>query len=136
MAGSKSDYLENKVLNSVFNGAAFPSIPTLYAALFTVAPSDAGGGTECTGGNYSRVAVTANGTNFPTTSNGSMSNANAIAFPWLTGSIGTVMAWGLFDAASNGNLIYWGDLAVAYQKAYAADDQPYIPAGAMTVTED
>lgn len=135
MAGSKSDYLENKVLNSVFNGAAFPTISTLYVALFTAAPSDAGGGTECTGGNYSRVAVTANTTNFPTTSTGSISNATAIAFPWLTGSIGTTVAWGLYDAASGGNLLYWGDLDVAYQKSYAADDQPYIPAGAMTVTE-
>lgn len=136
MAGSKSDYLENKVLNALFNGAAFPSLSTLYFALYTVAPTDAGGGTECTGGGYARAAVAVNTTNFPTTTNGTLTNGTAIPFPWLSGSIGgTTVAWGLHDASTGGNLLYWGDLDPAYQRTYAADDQPYIPIGALTITE-
>ena len=46
-----SDYLEDKVLDHVFGGNAYCS-STLYVALFTVAPSDTGGGTEVSGGAY------------------------------------------------------------------------------------
>jgi hypothetical protein len=34
------------------------SPPAVYVGLFTAAPSDAGGGTECTGGSYARVQLT------------------------------------------------------------------------------
>ena len=52
MAGF-SDYLENKVLEHVFENSAYTAPSTLYAALFTVAPSDTGGGTEVSGGGIS-----------------------------------------------------------------------------------
>lgn len=32
--------------------------PAIYVGLFTAAPTDAGGGTECTGGSYARVQMT------------------------------------------------------------------------------
>ena len=38
----------------------------------------------------------------------SINNANLIAFPAATNSgFGTVIAWGLYDAASSGNLLAW-----------------------------
>ena len=49
-----SDYLENKVLGHVFGGTAYTAPSTLYVALYTVAPSDTGGGTEVSGGGYAR----------------------------------------------------------------------------------
>ena len=60
-----SDYLEDKVLEHVFGGNAFTAPSTLYVALFTVAPSDTGGGTEVSGGAYARQTATFNvsGTN-------------------------------------------------------------------------
>jgi hypothetical protein len=54
MAGF-SDYLEDKVLDHVFGGNAYTAPSTLYVALYTVAPSDTGGGTEVSGG---EVALT------------------------------------------------------------------------------
>ena len=51
MAGF-SDYLEDKVLDHVFGGNAYTAPGTLYVALYTVAPTDTGGGTEVTGGSY------------------------------------------------------------------------------------
>jgi len=51
MAGF-SDYLEDKVLDHVFGGNSYTAPGALYVALFTVAPSDTGGGTEVTGGAY------------------------------------------------------------------------------------
>lgn len=136
MAGSKSNYLENKMLDSVFGATAYAAPATLYFALFTVAPTDAGGGTECSGGGYARASIANTTAHFAAASGGTKTNAAPIAFPWLTGTIGTPVAWGVFDAASGGNLLYWGDLAAEYQKAYNADDQPYIEVGSLSITED
>ena len=49
MAGF-SDYLEDKVLEHVFGGNAYTAPGTHYVALYTVAPTDTGGGTEVSGG--------------------------------------------------------------------------------------
>src|SRR4051812_19916737 len=108
--GSKSDYLENKVLDSVFSNAAFPSNATLYFALFTAAPSDAGGGTEVAGGSYARKAVTNNATNFPAAAGGSKSNGTDIVFANPTANWGTIVAFGVYDASTAGNLLYWGSV--------------------------
>ena len=112
MAGGKSNYLNNKFLNMIFNGAAFTPPTTLYCGLFTAAPTDAGGGTEVSGGAYARVAVTPNSTNFPVTSTQSISNAIPITFPTATANWGTVVAAAFFDAATGGNMLYWGPLSV------------------------
>lgn len=106
---SFSNYLENKVLNYLFNGAAF-SLSTIYVGLFTASPTDAGNGTEVSGNGYARVGITCNTTNFPTTSNGTISNGLEVPFPTPTGNWGTVTHLGVFDAATGGNLLFWGPL--------------------------
>jgi hypothetical protein len=64
----QSDYLAQASLNWLAGSLAMPSLPAVYLALFTAAPTaDAGtGGTEVTGGSYARVQVggtlTTNGT--------------------------------------------------------------------------
>lgn len=102
-----SDYLEDKVLEHVFGGNAFTAPSTLYVALFTVAPSDTGGGTEVSGGGYARQTATFNvsGTN-PTEA----SNVAAIEYPTATANYGTVLAVGVFDASSGGNLLAYSTL--------------------------
>ena len=110
--GGKSYYLDNKLLNLIFNGAAFTPPATLYCALFTVAPSASGGGTEVSGGSYARAAVAANSTNFPVTSTQTINNAAAITFPTATANWGTIVAGAFFDAATGGNMLYWGPLSV------------------------
>jgi len=45
MAGSFTDYLEDKILKHVFTNVAYTSPTTVYVGLFTVAPTDVGGGT-------------------------------------------------------------------------------------------
>jgi hypothetical protein len=106
MAGF-SDYLEDKVLDHVFGGNAYTAPATLYVALYTVAPTDTGGGTEVTGGSYARQsgAFTVSGTN-PTTA----SNSAAIEYPTATANYGTVVAVGILDASSGGNLLAYADL--------------------------
>ena len=109
MAGF-SDYLEDKVLDHVFGGNAYTAPTTLYVALYTVAPTDTGGGTEVSGGGYVRQssAFTVSGTN-PTTA----SNSAAVEYPTATADYGTVVAVGIFDALSSGNLLAYANLTTS-----------------------
>jgi len=109
MAGF-SDYLEDKVLEHVFGGNAYSAPSTLYVALYTVAPTDTGGGTEVSGGAYARQsgAFTVSGTN-PTTA----SNTGAVEYPTATADYGTVVAVGIFDALSSGNLLAYANLTTS-----------------------
>ena len=109
MAGF-SDYLEDKVLVHVFGGTAYSAPSTLYVALYTSAPSDTGGGTEVSGGGYVRKtsAFGVTGTN-PTTA----SNSGAIEYPTATANYGTVVAVGIFDASSSGNLLAYANLSAS-----------------------
>lgn len=135
--GSKSDYLEAKVLDLVLGANAFSAPATVYMALFSVTPSDAGGGTELTGGSYARVAITNNTTNWPNstgTSPTTKNNGTTITFPTATADWATAVAWGLFDASSNGNLLYWG--ALAENKTVFNGDTASFAANNITITED
>jgi uncharacterized Zn-binding protein involved in type VI secretion len=137
MAGSKSNYLETALLDHVYGGGNYTRPATVYIALFTAAPRDTGGGTEVTGGSYVRKAVTNDATNFPAAVAGnpsSKSNGTTISFVTATASWGTVVAFGIFDAVSGGNLMHHGTLAVS--KLIDIDDIAEFPAGTLTITED
>lgn len=125
MPGSKSDFLENAILNHILGATPYSAPANIHIGLFTVAPNDAGGGTECSAGNYARKSVANNTTNFPNASGGSKSigtqqdfvQANA---DWAT-LANPVVAFGLFDAATLGNLLYWGWLGSDAGKIFTAD---------------
>ena len=129
--GSFTDYTENKVLDHITGKTAFTK-PTAYVALFTAAPSDAGGGTEVTGGSYARVATA--GADWNAASAGATTNANAIAFPTATGSWGTVTHFALMDASTAGNMLAWGALGTS--KTVASGDTAQFAAGALSATLD
>ena len=134
MAGSLSNFLEDELLDHVFGAAAYTAPATVHVALFTAAPTDAGGGTEVTGGSYARLAVTNNATNFPAASGGAKSNGVDFTFVTATANWGTVAAFGLFDAATSGNLLCWADLAVS--KAVNTNDTAKFLAGDLDITLD
>jgi hypothetical protein len=135
MAGGKSNYLEDELLDHVLGGGDFARPATVYVALFTVTPDDTGGGTECSGTDYARKAVTNNSTNWPASTGGSKSNGVELAFPEAgSGGWGTVVAFGIFDADSGGNLLYWGPISPS--KAIAEGDVPKFAASGITITED
>lgn len=108
---SFSNYLEDAVLNHVFGSGSGTYTPasTLYVALFTSAPNDTGAssGTEVSGGGYARQTGTF------TTSSGTASNDSAIEYPTATADYGTVVAMGIFDASSGGNLLAYGTLTTS-----------------------
>lgn len=144
--GAKSDYLENKLIDAIFRGQTYTPPATLYVALLTAAPSDAGGGTEVSGGSYARVGVTASLANFSGTQSagsttassgtgGTTSNNGAITFPAPTANWGSVTHWGIYDASSGGNLLYYAALTTA-KTVNNGDAAPSFAAGALTVQED
>lgn len=133
MAG-KSDYLENKILNYIFNGGAFAQPATVYIGLFTSAPTDAGGGTEVAGGSYARKAIACNTTNFPTTTTGQIQLDTTQTFAQASAAWGTVDSFGIFDASSGGNLLYWAPLNTP--KTIASGDTVSISAGSLIISED
>ncbi len=129
----KSDYWENKLLNKIFNAAALTFPTTVYVGLYTSAPNDTGGGTEVSGGSYLRKAVTLDATNFPVTTTGVIANAIEIAFAQATNTWGTIVAAGLFDAQTAGNLLYY---KIGLSKPVDTGDTIRIPIGSLTITED
>lgn len=128
MAG-KSDYLENAVLNAVFNNTSL-AVTTPYVGLYTAAPTDAGGGTEVSGGSYARVSAS-----FGAASGGAISNDAAVTFASPTADWGTVTHFGIFDASSAGNLLYWGALDTS-RNILNGDNAPSFAIGALDITED
>lgn len=104
-----TNYAAQAVANHIVGKTAIFSLPTVYAALFTAVGTDAGTGfTEVTGGSYARVATTGSSWNAASgTGPSTNSNASTLSFPTATGSWGTVIGWGLFDALTSGNLLVW-----------------------------
>lgn len=100
---SKSTFLQNKILDHVLRDTEYTSPETVYAALFTSNPGPTGSGNEVSGGSYVRQAVT-----FGAASGGSISNSSAVTFSGLPAATITHIA--VFDAETDGNLLYYGEL--------------------------
>ncbi len=131
MAGSFTDYLENKVLDHVFGATTYTPPATLYMAATTSAPTDSAGGTEPSGNNYSRLAVTNNTTNFPNASGGAKSNGTVFTWATASGSWGNIIGVDIYDASSGGNRLGYSDVA---STAIGANDALTIPAGDLDFT--
>jgi hypothetical protein len=126
-----SDFLENKVLDQLFGATAYTAPATLHFALFTTAPSDSGGGVEVSGNAYTRAAFSNTTSNWPSATGGSKSNNAQITFPAATGSWGSVVGIGIFDAASGGNLLFWTTIP---SRSVVSGDVPRFAAGGVTIT--
>ncbi len=136
MAG-KTNYLEAQLLNLIFRTQVAWKPAAIYIGLFTAAPTDAGGGTEVTGGSYARVQVTQLDANWdaPAGTPRATANTGAVTFPTPSADWGVVTHFGVFDAATVGNLLYWGALAQP-KTINNGDPAPSFAAGAIDLTED
>lgn len=135
---SKSNYLENALLSTVFRGVAFPTLAgSVYVSAHTASPAEDASGTEVSGSNYSRVAVTRGTSEWKdpsTATQGQTNNTSAITFPTASGSWGTIVAVGVWDASTSGNLLYYGTLAAS--KAVGSGDTLQINANQLVISED
>lgn len=102
-----SDYAEKLILDWLMTSGSATRPTAWYVALYTAAPSDAGGGTEVSGFNYSRQAVTFDAA---TSGTGTTSNTGAVTFTASGGSWGTITHIGIHDASTAGNLLWHGSL--------------------------
>ena len=130
--GSKSNYLENAVLGHVTQVTALAVGTVVYSALFTVITSDASDGTEVTNAasGYTRVASTFCTAGATTT--GSVTTVGAVTYATAAAAY-TVVGWGLFDAITAGNLLYWATVTTL---AIGVGDQATFGVGAIVITED
>ena len=122
-----SNFLENALLNATLNATTYTAPANIYVSLWTSDPTDAGSGTEVSGGSYARTAVT-----FGAPSNGVTTNSADVTFPTATASWGTVGWIGINDAATSGNLLYHTALDTA--KAIDSGDIFKISTGNLSVT--
>lgn len=123
-----SNYLENKILLHVLAATAYSSPTTVYLGLHTADPTDAGTGTEVSGGSYARQSFAS------TISGNAASNTSAIEFPTATASWGTVGWVAVWDNLTGGNLLFHG--ALTSSKTIASGDVFRIPAGDLDITLD
>jgi len=131
MAGSATDYLENKLLGHALGVASYTMPTTLYVALFTGSAltnleqnvlTD-----EVTGTGYARTAVT-----FTAPTGGSTSNSATVTFPAAGADFGTITAIAVTDQLTGGNALFAGSLAAS--KIIQTGDVFQINAGNLTIT--
>jgi hypothetical protein len=122
-----SNYLENALINATLRATTYTSVATVYVSLWTSDPTDAGSGTEVSGGSYARTAVT-----FAAPSNGVTTNSADVTFPTATASWGVVGWIGINDAATSGNLLYHSPLDTS--KTIDSGDIFKISTGNLSVT--
>lgn len=126
MSGNLTNYAEDKLLDHVLGTASY-TMPTTYVALYTVAPTDASAGTEVTGGSYARQAGS-----FSVSSGGASSNSGNLDFTGMPTC--TVVAVGITDALSGGNILVYGSLAS--NKSLDAGDTLRISTGDLDISID
>lgn len=133
MAG-KSQYFTDAVL-SVLRGTNITAPATVYIGLYSVAPADDNSmGTELSGNGYARQAATFGA---PTTDTGNVrkvANTGAISFGPASADWPQAVAFGVFDALTNGNRLYHGALTTA--KTVLNGDSGQFAIGAIEVKED
>tara|TARA_R100000700_G_scaffold9875_1_gene14312 strand:- start:146 stop:532 length:387 start_codon:yes stop_codon:yes gene_type:complete len=122
-----SDYLELKFLDHFLSVASTSSPSAVYLGLATGSIGDDASGSELTGNNYSRKAIT-----FASASSGSIASNSAVEFDPATGSWGDVSHWGIFDASSSGNLLFHGSFTAS--KTIASGDILKVASGSLTIT--
>jgi hypothetical protein len=129
----KSQSHTDAVLN-VLRGTALSGVSP-FVGLFSAAPAnDAASGTELAGNGYQRQAATFGA---PATDTGNVrkiANTNNISFGPGLAAWPQAVAFGIFDAQTNGTLLYWDVLPTP--KTVEQDDYGQFAPGALVVKED
>lgn len=142
MAGSKSNYLENAVLD-YWLGKKFTSTApaTVYVRLYNSTLNDAvTGATDSleggTAANYADVAVTNSSAQWRNSTGGTKVNKTTLTFTTSASTgWGTVNSFAILDSNSTttGNALYYGDLTTP--QVIAAGNVVQFSTGAIVITE-
>jgi hypothetical protein len=126
----------NAILNFLLNTAA----DTCYIALFLVAPTASGGGTEVSGTGYARVSFTRNTTSWPAASAGSI--ANGIVFDFGTAgsdwaAVGVAQIVGAAIVKTSSGALGSSDIIIYCEitpRNVLSGDPVKVPVGALTAS--
>ena len=134
MAGSVSNYAAHKILDHIVGKTSF-TMPTVWVALCTAAPTDASIGStlvEATYTDYARKSTA--GSDWDVAAGRVTANAAAITFVICSASSSTVSHFALVDSATTaqGNVLAWGALSAPL--AVSAGIQPVFAIGALDLT--
>lgn len=122
-----SNYLGNAILNAALRNTTYTSPATAYLALYTSDPTAADVGTEVSGGSYARQSIA-----FDAASAKVTQNASLVTFPQASGSWGTITHFGIRDALTSGNLLFYAAFSVS--KTITTADQLLINDSDISVT--
>ena len=125
---SLTNAFETETLEWLFTTTTVTRPTAWFTALYTVAPTDTGGGTEVSGGGYTRVSTALS------VSGDTATNGSALEWDTATGTWGVVTSIGVFDASTGGNLIAYGNLTDS--KNITIGDVFRISAGNLDITLD
>lgn len=129
--GSLSNFAELELLDHVFNAAYTPPA-TVYLALCTADPTDAGTGASMSEvantNSYARTAIT-----FGAASSRRVTQSALVTFPQATGSWGTITHWAIVDSATHGagNMLAYGSFSPS--KSIVNANTPSVPTSTVYV---
>lgn len=134
-----SDYLEERLLNHVLTNTAYTAPSTLYLGLFTNTSGNAATNLEA-GTLTDEVSTSATGYGRKTVTFGSatvgattVSATDAtVTFDAATANWNTITHVAVLDAATAGNVLFWG--AVTTAKAIETGDTFQVTSGNLTIS--
>lgn len=127
---SMTNYLEDKVLNHIAKKATYTAPTKLYLALFTeLIDGEEGTAVEVQADSYSRAAIS-----FATAVDGVLMSDTDTNFPVAEEEWGTITAVGVYDALTNGNMLFYTTLAS--EQNIVIDNQLIFKTGKLTITLD
>lgn len=129
--GSFTNYAERKILNNLVGHDTLGST-SMWVGLFTATPSDASGGTECTGGDYARKSSGVWST--CTDSGGAVYNTATVTYTTASAAWGTVSHFALLTDSATGNMIAWATLTAS--RVVSTNDVAVFAVGSLTITLD
>jgi len=121
-----SNYTENLALTWLLTSGAATRPDAWYLALFTTDPTDAGTGTEVSGGSYARQTIAF------TVTGDTASNSATVTFPAATANWGSISHVGIYDASTAGNLLFHG--SVTTPKTIETGDTFQVSASNLSIT--
>lgn len=140
-AGGKASTASNSILNHVFRTTSYTAPSNTYVGLLSSCPTTGNNGTELSGNGYTRSSgiskADASWTYTAATYIGASTivNAAAVSFPAASSSSWTVNCFGVYDASSGGNLLYWGPVTGAPVTVSVGATASFA-IGALSITEN
>ena len=132
---SKSNYYEGITLDLAFGSAPAGftrTNNTRFISLHTADPGEDGTVGEASGSGYARASYAA-GSGWTRTNNSVTNNAE-ITFATLSGALGPITHFAVFDAVTGGNCLYKGSFTTS--RSFLTGDTPKINASGLTITEE